>query len=168
MNEWQDPDRDPEARQRTPAGDAFTRLLLETFRFNGGLLATGDRLTRDLGLTSARWQVLGAIEAEPLSVSAIARAMGLSRQAVQRVANDLAREGFVGFEDNPEHRRAKLVGLTQKGRESLEEVGRRQARWADGIAEGLSAARLDAAATLLAALRARLEADGDRKGVDPQ
>ncbi|MDH3233798.1 MAG: MarR family transcriptional regulator, partial [Alphaproteobacteria bacterium] len=41
--------------------EAVTALILETFRLNGRLLAAGDRLVGDLGLTSARWQVLGAI-----------------------------------------------------------------------------------------------------------
>jgi len=91
----------PKPNQRTPSGEAFTRLILEAFRFNGCLLAAGDRLTQDLGLTSARWQVLGAIDEGPLPVAQISRNMGLSRQAVQRVANELAAGGFVAFADNP-------------------------------------------------------------------
>ena len=40
---------------------ALTGLVIEVFRLNGDLLAAGDALVGDLGLTSARWQVLGAI-----------------------------------------------------------------------------------------------------------
>jgi DNA-binding MarR family transcriptional regulator len=104
------------AKQHTPSGEAFARVILEAVRFNGCLLAAGDRLTQDLGLTSARWQVLGAIDEGPLPVAQISRNMGLSRQAVQRVANELAAGGFVAFADNPNHRRAKLVELTEIGR----------------------------------------------------
>lgn len=78
----------------TPAGEAFTALVLETFKVNGRLLATGDRMTRPVGQTSARWQVLGAIEHEALTVAAIARAMGLARQSVQRTADLLESEGM--------------------------------------------------------------------------
>ena len=39
---------------RTAEAIALTELILETFRLNGCLLAAGDRLTADLGLTSAR------------------------------------------------------------------------------------------------------------------
>jgi len=67
---------------RTKAGNAFTELILETFRFNGRLLAAGDRLTRPFKLSSARWQVLGAIEQKPLPVAQIAHNMGLARQSV--------------------------------------------------------------------------------------
>ena len=47
--------------QRTPAGDALTNLMLDLFRLNSLLLTAGDRLVARLGLTSARWQILGAI-----------------------------------------------------------------------------------------------------------
>jgi hypothetical protein len=40
----------------------ITDLILETFRLNGELLTAGDRLVADLSLTSARWQVLGAVD----------------------------------------------------------------------------------------------------------
>ena len=53
---------------RTPSAEAFTQLILETFRFNGQLLAAGDRLTKELNLSSALWQVLGAIDEAPLPV----------------------------------------------------------------------------------------------------
>ena len=137
-----------------------TELILETFRLNGRLLAAGDRLTRDLGLSSARWQVLGAIEDSPLPVAQIARNMGLTRQAVQRVTNDLADVGLVTFAANPDHRRAKLVKLTASGRKTLEEVWRRQIDWSNRLSAGLDAAELDKALTITRALRQRLEADG--------
>ena len=61
------------AMAHTKAGAAFTALVLEVFRFNGRLLAAGDRLGEPLGLTSARWQVLGAVEEKPLPVAQIGR-----------------------------------------------------------------------------------------------
>ena len=50
--------------KRTPAGEALTNLMLDLFRLNSLLLASGDRLVAPLGLTSARWQILGAIVAQ--------------------------------------------------------------------------------------------------------
>src|SRR5437016_12492641 len=91
--------------------EALTELMLEVFRLNGRLLASGDRLVADIGLSSARWQVLGAIAlAGPhLPVAHIARNMGLTRQAVRRLVNELAADGLVAFATNPHHRRARLV-----------------------------------------------------------
>ena len=57
----------------TPAGAALTELVLTVFRVNGLLLDAGDRMTKDLGLTSARWQVMGALEQGPLTAAQIAR-----------------------------------------------------------------------------------------------
>ena len=51
----------------------------------------------------------------PLTVPQIARMRPTSRQRMQRLADELAAEGFVKFADNPKHRRSKLVQLTSKG-----------------------------------------------------
>ncbi len=139
--------------------DAVTDLVLETFRLNGRLLAAGDRLVAKVGLTSARWQVLGAIALSdaPLSVSHIARNMGLTRQAVQRLANEMERDGLVRFEPNPHHRRAKLVRLTAQGQAAYEEAEKRQRPWASGLAEGLDVSAIEAATGMLRRVRRRLE-----------
>ena len=104
--------------KRTPAGDALTNLVLDIFRLNSLILTAGDRLVAALGLTSARWQILGAIVAaeRPQPVAWLARDLGANRQNVQRIINDLQKEGLVAFETNPHHRRAQLVVLTDKGR----------------------------------------------------
>ena len=145
--------------QDSSAGDAFTGLVLEIFRINGRILADGDRLVADLGLTSARWQVLGAIAlaGRPLPVSHIARNMGLTRQSVQRVVNELARDGLVDFAANPHHQRAKLILLTAAGEAAYEGASARQVVWAKRIADGIDPAGLDAATHLLGVLRQRLE-----------
>jgi DNA-binding MarR family transcriptional regulator len=143
----------------TKAASAFTDLILETFRFNGRLLAAGDRLTRPLGLTSARWQVLGAIEGQSLSVAQIARKMGLARQNVQRLANELAKAQMVEYLPNPEHKLAKLVRLTERGRAAMQDLGQRQQRWANQTTAPVSAAEIQAAVALLVKLRLRLESE---------
>ena len=141
----------------TKSGRALTALILETFRFNGRLLSAGDGLTKPLGLTSARWQVLGAIESGPLPVAQIARDMGLARQSVQKLADTLEEEGIVQYEPNPNHQRAKLVCLTEKGRSVMSELGKRQMVWANRIASGAKANEIEAAIGLVRKLRMRLE-----------
>ena len=146
----------------------MTELILETFRLNGRLLAAGDALVRDLGLTSARWQVLGAVAMSPvpLPVSHIARNMGLSRQNVQRLANELEAQRIVRFAPNPHHRRAKLVLLTEQGRALYEAASARQKPWAGALADGLPAETIEAAAELLRTVRRRLEAESAREDDD--
>ncbi len=72
-------------------------------------------MTKELDLSSALWQVLGAIDQAPLTVAQIARNMGLTRQSVRRTVNVLREKGFVEFRDNPNHQRSKLVVLNNKG-----------------------------------------------------
>ena len=138
---------------------AATELILETFRLNGALLEAGDALVAPLGLTSARWQVLGAIAAAPapLPVAHIARNMGLSRQAVQRLVNEMARDRLVRLADNPHHQRARLVLMTERGRTAFDDAMARQRPWARKLARGLSAAQLTEACRVLRAVRDRLE-----------
>ncbi len=144
--------------KRSPSGDAMTELILDVFRLNGLLLAAGDRLTKDLGLTSARWQVLGALAAakEPLTVAQIARNMGLVRQSVQRLVDVLAEEGILAFEDNPNHRRAKLVCMTEVGRHKFDQISQKQVRWANELSQGFEVEELSAAVALLREIQARL------------
>src|ERR1700739_4470926 len=97
--------------RRTPSGDALSNLMLDLFRLNSLLLTAGDRLVAGLGLTSARWQILGAIvQAErPQPVAWLARDLGANRQNVRRVINDLHRDGLVAFETHPPHPRGPSV-----------------------------------------------------------
>lgn len=92
-------------------------LALAIFAANGRLVSAGNDLVAHLGLTSAWWQVLAALRYAPvpLSVASIARNMGLTRQAVQRIVDLLSERGLIGFRPNPHHRRAKLVVLTPAG-----------------------------------------------------
>jgi len=138
-----------------------TALILETFRLNGRLLAAGDRLIADLGLTSARWQVLGAIALAPTPtpVAWLARSMGLARQSVQRLVNEMVEEGILALAPNPNHQRAKLVVLTKKGTELYRAADQRQRPWSARLGAGLASRSLATALETLQALRRRLEAD---------
>jgi DNA-binding MarR family transcriptional regulator len=139
---------------------AWSGLVIEIFRANGDLLAAGDALVGDLGLTSARWQVLGAIALSPvpLPVAHIARNMGLTRQAVQRVVDEMRADGLVRLEQNPHHRRAMLVLATERGEAAYRAASERQERWAETLTAGLAPEGFEAASALLREMLRRLEA----------
>src|SRR4051794_38881296 len=142
----------------TPAGRTFTDLVLEVFRLNGRLLATGDHLSKPVGLTSARWQVLGAIEEQGRSVAQIGRIMGLARQNVQRLADALEKEGMVVYAPNPDHQRAKLVCVTERGKKAFEKIERHQVAWANQMASCVSHSEMEVALGVLRKLRSAVEA----------
>lgn len=97
-------------------------LMFEIFRVNDRLIAVGDATVRNVGLTSARWLVLGAIALSntPLPVAQIARNMGLSRQAVQRSINEMGALGLVETLPNPGRRRSRVVAMTDAGTSAYE------------------------------------------------
>jgi DNA-binding MarR family transcriptional regulator len=149
--------------RRTPAGAALTGLVLDLFRLSSRMLAAGDRLVADLGLTSARWQILGAIVAaeRPQPVAWLARNLGANRQNVQRIVNDLESDGLVAFEANPHHRRAHLVVLTDRGRRTFDAAMRLQAPWINGLADGLTVKEIETAGRVMTALRNKLESNDE-------
>jgi len=153
--------------KRTPAGEALTNIVLDLFRLNSLLLTAGDRLVAGLGLTSARWHILGAIVAaeRPQPVAWLARDMGANRQNVQRIVNDLHDEGLVAFEANPHHRRAQLVVLTDKGRQAFNAAMRLQAPWINSLSDGLSIKDVQTFHRVVMALREKLESNEPDKRV---
>ncbi|MBO9760531.1 MarR family transcriptional regulator [Xanthomonas phaseoli pv. manihotis] len=78
-------------------------LALAVFAANGRLVSAGNELVAHLRLTSAWWQVLAALRYAPMPLPAasIARNMGLTRQAVQRIVDVLAEHGLVEFRRPP-------------------------------------------------------------------
>lgn len=149
--------------KRTSAGTALTDLILDLFRLNNRMINAGDKLVDDLSLTSARWQVLGTVVTadRPQPVAWLARDMGANRQNVQRIVNDLEKEGLVAFHANPHHRRAQLVVLTDKGKQTFDTAMRLQAPWVNGLSEGLSVEDIKTTHTVMKALRNKLEGNGD-------
>ena len=119
--------------RRTPAGNALSELWVRVFQLDGLFSAAGDALAKPAGQTSARWQVMAAIEDGPATVAQIARRLHLARQSVQRVADLLEADGIAAYEDNPGHRRAKLLRLTSEGARALRTIQAAQRRWANDL-----------------------------------
>lgn len=145
---------------RTAAGQALSELVVHVFRLDGMLTTAGDALAEPAGQTSARWRVLAAVEQTPMTVSQIARAWSLARQSVQRVADLLERDGFVRYEDNPGHRRAKLVRPTPRGRSALRRIQAAQREWANALGERIGVAELQSANRTLARVLQTLADEG--------
>ncbi|MET8570420.1 MarR family transcriptional regulator [Streptomyces sp. NPDC004783] len=115
--------------------DLLSRGALGVFRLNGQFLAVAEELARPAGLTAAWWQVLGAVLPEPLPVSGVARAMGITRQSVQRIADLLVERGLAEYRPNPAHRRAKLLAPTDEGRAAVSRIGPGHAALADRLVQ---------------------------------
>ena len=147
----------------TPKGQAFRQILTELWRLRALMVESAEDFAAAVGLTSASWQILGAIEAEPATVAHVARNLGLTRQAVQETADRMARESLIRFVDNPDHKRSRLMTPTDKARKALDYLRPRQLQFANLMGAPHSLEQLHTTLTVLERSRTAIEAN--HKGV---
>lgn len=135
----------------SPKRMLFLDLVLSVFRLNGLLIAEGDTMTQNLGLTSARWKVIGviALSNSGLTVPGIARVLGQSRQAVQRLTDVMVEDGLVQYQPNPKHKRSVLVTLTEAGKDAYHSLREVQDPWAIRNTEDIPIEELETALRLV-------------------
>jgi len=146
--------------KQTKEGQMFTDIVLEIFKLSGLLVIQGDMLTKKVGLSSARWKVLGALAQShvPMTVPQIAYSMGQSRQSVQRLTDLMENTDILEYQNNPHHKKAKLVSLSDKGKEIFEVLGQRQIPWANSNVAGISASEMEVTLSVLRKMIQRFEA----------
>jgi DNA-binding MarR family transcriptional regulator len=75
------------------------------------------------GLTIAQFSTLGTLNmAGPLPISKMAEVMDLDRTTLARNLKLLTRRELVSIENDPEDQRAKVVSITEKGLQVLEQA----------------------------------------------
>jgi DNA-binding MarR family transcriptional regulator len=149
----------PDPPPRTEAGEALTEAIIATFRLNGRLMDIAQRLAHAGDITATEWRVLGGVLDEPHSVAETGRLMGMTRQGVQRVADQLVDRGLAEYRPNPAHRRAKLLACTQAGYWAIRQIALVQRPWADQIAANIGATELQQTLTTIRRILAALEGD---------
>ena len=144
----------------------LTNIMLTVFRVNGRLLEKGDQLVEPLNLTSARWQVLGAVAlaGQPLSAPQIAEAMGITRQGAQKQLNKLEEDGFFEKSPNPRHQHSPLYALTELGNSIFVEAMALEMAWANGLLTNLSQQDLKNTLQTLNTVYERLNSPVPKKG----
>jgi len=104
-------------------------LIADLYQAAGAMRAVGERVASGTGQTQARWQVLSVFSTGDLTVAQGARRLGVARQGVQRIVNELLSEGLVVDESNPRHRRSAVIQLTDTGLATLAEITRAAEGW---------------------------------------
>ena len=105
-----------------PGLDLFALLVADIYEAAGALRRDGERIASSAGQTQARWQVLSVVSSGDWTVPNAADRLGTSRQAVQRIANELVADGLAAFVDNPRHRRSPYLRLTADGVRILDAI----------------------------------------------
>jgi DNA-binding MarR family transcriptional regulator len=151
----------PRARGRTVVGD----LTRDVFEAAAAVRDVGERLARTAGQSLARWQLLYLLDAQPRTVPSVARRLGLARQSIQRVADELVAERLVRTLPNPDHQRSPLHELTEDGRDALARINTHAATWHRKVLRALPAAELARGRRFLQRVTALArEATGDVTG----
>ncbi len=145
--------------KKTPASNALTDLIRTVLRMNATVQKSGTRLMRGTGITNARWQTLSELFAlsKRVTVSELARHMGLTRQAVQRLADDMADDGLVEFAENPGDARSMHLLLTEAGRATYHDALEREWQWTNAIAEDFDVEQIQNAVALLEAITQKIQ-----------
>lgn len=134
-------------RHTATNADLVVQIMLTVFRVNGRLLAKGDELVAPLNLSSARWQVLGAVALAqtPLTAPQIAEAMGITRQGVQKQLNRMVGEGLFVQRPNPRHERSPFYALTDEGRRAYDDAIALNDQWAARLSRAFKRPELETA-----------------------
>lgn len=133
---------------------AYRLLVADIAELMGRSRSSSDVLARSSGQTVARWHLMSVLSGGPHSVAAAARRLGLARQSVQRVANDLLAEGLASASPDPNDARAPRLALTPRGEALVADLYARS----DGVRTelvtraGLTGAQLTSARATVRAL----------------
>ncbi|WP_316205403.1 helix-turn-helix domain-containing protein [Bradyrhizobium sp. SZCCHNS3004] len=141
----------------SPQSEELSRLVWDVLQTASRLIEAGNRLSAPFGLTAARWQVMGVIIIqEPATVADVARRLSQTRQGVQRLADEMVRDGLAAYSPNPRHARAKLLAPTSQGSASYRKLMKEQAKWMEALSANMQLKDIAAARVLLATLNSAL------------
>lgn len=140
--------------------DDIALLVADIYEAAGALRKSGEAVAKTEGQTQARWQVLSVISGDATSVPRAARRLGVSRQGVQRIANNLVDDGLAQWQPNPDHRASPLLGLTAAGRQTLAAITARSSAAHRALTGDIAPADIQAARTVLQRLTAAVRQIG--------
>jgi DNA-binding MarR family transcriptional regulator len=95
---------------------------------------------KSTGLSMPQFSVLMQLHHKgACGMSEISERFEVTPAAASQLVDKLVQNGFIVREEDPNDRRAKLLDLTDKGRELLEQGFQERYRWADQLAGKLTA-----------------------------
>ncbi|GAB4182306.1 MAG: hypothetical protein Fur006_18020 [Coleofasciculaceae cyanobacterium] len=143
--------------KRTEAGQAIEDLIIEIVATFFLLRAEGMRIGVVSPSGEGYWSVLRLLKINgPQTVPQLARYRYVPRQSVQKLANEMLKDGVIELVNNPAHKRSKLLRLTSRGDIVFQEMSDRIAKLAETLAKQQDAAQLQNAADVVKKLHEQL------------
>lgn len=140
----------------------LNRLITATRGFFHDLEEVSTGILARHGLTPQQRRLLMTLRKHrKCTVPHLARKRDVSRQFVQVTMNDLARRGLVAFRDNPDHKRSRLLELTETGEALILAVMEREGEALQRVAAGLSPLEVRGAVAVLNQAREGLSEAAD-------
>ncbi|WP_286690168.1 MULTISPECIES: MarR family transcriptional regulator [unclassified Aeromicrobium] len=123
----------------TDRNDVYERLELFVQRLMSCVHAEGlDQLVElDLSMSQARAMFTVALADRPLAINEIATSIGLSVAAAGRTVDQLVKLGCLERHESPDDRRVKLVALTKRGFDAVDQQMEHKRRALRVVAEQL-------------------------------
>lgn len=110
-------------------GKRIHDLFREVFALQAALSLMMDGVHLQAGLSTSQHKIMRVLaRTGPATVPDIAARLGVSRQFVQTVCNDLRGLGFLEFTVNPRHKRSRLAALTKPGRSAFRQARKKEDR----------------------------------------
>jgi DNA-binding MarR family transcriptional regulator len=107
------------AKDRPKSAELIPLLVADVYHLAGAFRRSGSQIAKKVGQTQTRWQILSVITDRSGTVAQIARRLGLTRQSVQRTADQLVRLRLAQYVDNPDHKMSPLVEISTQGKKTL-------------------------------------------------
>lgn len=143
------------AKTHTEQFQRFITLLFETSQVAA---RHGDMVCQRFGQSSARWRVLRSISKGSDTVSAAAKATSVSRQATQRIADELAADGLIAYSSHRDHR-TQTVTLTPQGGTVVQQMSRSFSLYAEKLSAEIPPQTLLKAIETLETIRKVIDKD---------
>ncbi len=143
--------------------DAYRILMAQVYELAAVSRRDSESIAAGRGATVTQWHTMSVLsDGTTATVPQVAARLGVTRQAVQRVADQLLERGHLQRIANPHHDSSPLLQLTPSGEEILKRL------WEDSdgprarMLRDVEARRMDEAAATLQDLLVALKDDGRR------
>jgi DNA-binding MarR family transcriptional regulator len=139
------------------SSEAMQDLMVEVIALFFLLRAVGKQMGAVTAADGGYWGMLRSLKLEgPQTVPQIARSRPVSRQHIQKLANEMVADGVIEWVENPAHRRSKLLQLTPQGEAVFAELSVQIAQMAAEFAEDVKAEDLQVSVQMLRQLKEKL------------
>ena len=116
----------------------FQLLFGNIIRINGAFLEVAEMICSDDELiTVPIWRVIAVIRLRPMTVSDVAKYLGIKRQSVQSTVNQMKTRGLINFRKNPNHKTSHLIVLTKKGNDKVDDILKYQKKLTEVFIDGI-------------------------------